>query len=80
MRCAHGINSPLDEDALLCKSHGSPRVKAAAPTYLWVWACSLVLTLVFCQKPGLLWSVKYPCYLCVGRPPWATGPRHCGPL
>lgn len=40
-------------------------MKAAAPTYPWVWACSLVLTLVFSQKPGLLWSVKYPYYLCI---------------
>lgn len=72
--CAHGMNNPLDEDVLLYKSHRGPRVKAAAPTYPWVWACSLVLTLVFSQKPGLLWSVKYSYCLCVGRPPWATGP------
>lgn len=70
--CAHGINNPLDKDVLLCKSHRGPRGKAAAATYPWVWACSLVLTLVFPQKPGLLWSVKYPYYLCIGRPPWAT--------
>lgn len=61
-----------------CKSHRGPRGEGrAAPIYPWVWACSLVLTLVFSPKPGLLWSVKYPYYLCVGWPPWATGPRHC---
>lgn len=65
MSCAHGINNPLDEDVLLCKSHRGSRVKAAAPTYPWVWAHSLVLTLVFSQKPGLVWSVKYPYYLCI---------------
>lgn len=80
MSCAYGNNKPLDEEVLLCKSHRGPRVKAAAPTYPRVWACSLVLTLVFSQKPGLLWSVKYPYYLCIERPSWATGPSHCGPL
>lgn len=57
MSCARGITNPLDEDVLLCKSHRGPRGKAAAPTYPWVWACSLVLTLVFSSKARSLYGV-----------------------